>query len=75
MRPLNRVCYATCTRYCHRDGAPAARDLGFEFFLKNRHLLGFDTPSKGLVTAVRETVDNALDACEEEGSSPISGCR
>ena len=46
-----------------------------EFFLKNRHLLGFDTPAKALVTAVREAVDNALDACEEEGSSPISGCR
>ena len=38
-----------------------------EFFLKNRHLLGFDTPAKALVTAVREAVDNALDACEEAG--------
>ena len=36
-----------------------------EFFLKNRHLLGFDTPAKALVTAVKEAVDNALDACEE----------
>ena len=35
-----------------------------EFFLKNRHLLGFDTPAKALVTAVKEAVDNALDACE-----------
>jgi DNA topoisomerase-6 subunit B len=41
-----------------------------EFFLKNRHLLGFDTPSKALVTAVREAVDNALDACEEAGMLP-----
>jgi anti-sigma regulatory factor (Ser/Thr protein kinase) len=38
-----------------------------EFFLKNRQLLGFDTPAKALVTAVKEAVDNALDACEEAG--------
>jgi DNA topoisomerase-6 subunit B len=36
-----------------------------EFFAKNRHLLGFDNPSKALLTAVKEAVDNALDACEE----------
>src|SRR5512139_2779301 len=41
-----------------------------EFFLKNRHLLGFDTPAKALVTAVKEAVDNALDACEEVGVLP-----
>ena len=41
-----------------------------DFFLKNRHLLGFDTPSKALVTAVKEAVDNALDACEEAGILP-----
>jgi DNA topoisomerase-6 subunit B len=41
-----------------------------EFFLKNRHLLGFDAPAKALVTAVREAVDNALDACEEAGILP-----
>lgn len=36
-----------------------------EFFEKNRHLLGFDNPRKALLTAVKEAVDNALDACEE----------
>lgn len=36
-----------------------------EFFLKNRHLLGFDSPHKAILTAVKEAVDNALDACEE----------
>jgi DNA topoisomerase-6 subunit B len=41
-----------------------------EFFLKNRHLLGFDTPAKALVTAIKEAVDNALDACEEAGILP-----
>ncbi len=41
-----------------------------EFFAKNRHLLGYDNPSKALLTAVREAVDNALDACEEGGILP-----
>ena len=36
-----------------------------EFFQKNRHLLGFDNPRKALMTAIKEAVDNALDACEE----------
>ncbi|OVE75720.1 hypothetical protein BVX97_03675 [bacterium E08(2017)] len=41
-----------------------------EFFLKNRHLLGFDSPRKALLTTVKEAVDNALDACEEAGIVP-----
>lgn len=36
-----------------------------EFFSKNRHLLGFDSPKKALLTTVKEAVDNSLDACEE----------
>lgn len=36
-----------------------------EFFAKNRHLLGFDNPRKALLTAVKEAVDNSLDACDE----------
>jgi DNA topoisomerase-6 subunit B len=41
-----------------------------EFFTKNRHLLGFDNPQKALLTAIKEAVDNALDACEEAGILP-----
>jgi DNA topoisomerase-6 subunit B len=41
-----------------------------EFFAKNRHLLGFDNPKKALLTAVKEAVDNSLDACEESGILP-----
>src|SRR5438874_10692378 len=41
-----------------------------EFFTKNRHLLGFDSPRKALLTCVKEAVDNALDACEEAGILP-----
>ncbi len=41
-----------------------------EFITKNRHLLGFDSPLKALLTAVKEAVDNSLDACEEAGILP-----
>ncbi|MBI4347782.1 MAG: DNA topoisomerase VI subunit B, partial [Elusimicrobia bacterium] len=41
-----------------------------EFFTKNRHLLGCDNPRKALLTAVKEAVDNALDASEEAGILP-----
>src|SRR5262249_1451720 len=48
-----------------------ARDISIsEFFAKNRHLLGFDNPSKALLTTVKEGVDNSLDACEEAGILP-----
>ncbi len=36
-----------------------------EFFEKNRHLLGYDNPTKALLTVIKECVDNSLDACEE----------
>ncbi len=32
--------------------------------------MGFDSPTKGLITSVKEAVDNALDACEEAGILP-----
>jgi DNA topoisomerase-6 subunit B len=41
-----------------------------EFFTKNRHLLGFDSPRKALLTCVKEAVDNSLDASEEAGILP-----
>ncbi len=41
-----------------------------EFFEKNRHLLGFDNKRKALLTAVKEAVDNSLDACEEARVMP-----
>ncbi|MFQ5416916.1 MAG: DNA topoisomerase VI subunit B [Myxococcota bacterium] len=51
--------------------AAKQRDISVsEFFAKNRHLLGFDNPSKALLTTVKEGVDNALDACEEAGVLP-----
>ena len=51
--------------------ASKQRDISVsEFFLKNRHLLGFDSPRRALLTAVKEAVDNSLDACEEAGVLP-----
>ena len=41
-----------------------------EFFEKNKHMLGFDSGARGLVTAVKEAVDNALDATEEAAIKP-----
>ncbi len=41
-----------------------------EFFEKNRHILGFDSSTRSLITSVKEGVDNALDACEESGVLP-----
>ncbi len=41
-----------------------------EFFEKNKQMLGFDSDAKALVTAVKEAVDNALDATEEAGILP-----
>ncbi len=53
------------------DLAKQHRDISVsEFFAKNRHLLGFDNPSKALLTTVKEGVDNSLDACEEAGILP-----
>lgn len=53
------------------DLAKRQREISVsEFFSKNRHLLGFDNPTKALMTTVKEAVDNALDACEECGVLP-----
>jgi DNA topoisomerase VI subunit B len=46
--------------------AKEQREIGVaEFFSRNRHLLGFDNKKKALMTAIKEAVDNSLDACEE----------
>ena len=61
----------TGTRSTAAELATKQRDISVsEFFAKNRHLLGFDNPSKALLTTVKEGVDNALDACEEAGILP-----
>jgi DNA topoisomerase-6 subunit B len=41
-----------------------------EFFEKNRHLLGYENPTKSLLTVVKESLENSLDATEEAGILP-----
>ena len=62
---------ATKRRATAQSLAAGQRDISVsEFFAKNRHLLGFDSPRKALLTSVKEAVDNSLDACEEAGILP-----
>ncbi len=42
-----------------------------EFFEKNKHFLGFDSLTRSIITAVKESVDNSLDACEEANIPPV----
>ncbi len=59
------------TRLTAADLAKGQREISIsEFFTKNRHLLGFDNPTKALLTTIKEAVDNSLDACEEAGVLP-----
>ena len=49
-----------------KESAKQQRSISVaEFFEKNKHLLGFDSPTRGVITTIKEAVDNALDACEE----------
>ncbi|HEB37778.1 MAG TPA: DNA topoisomerase VI subunit B, partial [Thermoplasmatales archaeon] len=41
-----------------------------EFFERNKHILGFGNPTRAIVTAVKEAVDNSLDACEDARIPP-----
>src|SRR3954464_5861797 len=69
--PISDESQARGRRATAESMATKQRDISVsEFFSKNRHLLGFDSPQKALLTAVREAVDNALDACEEARISP-----
>jgi DNA topoisomerase VI subunit B len=51
--------------------AEAMREVSVaEFFEKNRHLLGYENPTKALLTVVKELIDNSLDATNEAGILP-----
>ncbi len=41
-----------------------------EFFEKNRHLLGYENPTKSLITVIKEAVENSLDATNEANILP-----
>ena len=51
--------------------AAAQRSISVaEFFEQNKQMLGFDSRARAIVTAVKEGVDNGLDAAEEAGIPP-----
>jgi DNA topoisomerase VI subunit B len=69
--PLRAVAPPPARRATAEAMAAKQRDISVsEFFVKNRHLLGFDNPSKAVLTTIKEAVDNSLDACEEAGILP-----
>lgn len=41
-----------------------------EYFAKNLQQVGFSSPTKAVLTTLKESVDNALDACEENKILP-----
>lgn len=41
-----------------------------EYFAKNLQQVGFSSPTKAVLTTLKEATDNALDACEEAGIAP-----
>ncbi len=41
-----------------------------EYFSKNLQQVGFSSPTKAVLTTLKEAVDNSLDACEEAGICP-----
>lgn len=41
-----------------------------EYFSKNLQQVGFSSPTKAVLTTLKEAVDNALDACEDSGILP-----
>ncbi len=71
LEPPARAARSGAKRATAQSLAQKQRDISVsEFFVKNRHLLGFDNPRKALLTAVRECIDNSLDACGEAGILP-----
>jgi DNA topoisomerase-6 subunit B len=69
-KPSSRAAAPRTTLTAVEMGARQREISVAEFFTKNRHLLGFDSPRKAMLTCVKEAVDNALDACEEAGLLP-----
>ena len=41
-----------------------------EYFAKNLQQVGFSSPTKAVLTTLKESVDNSLDACEESSILP-----
>ena len=44
-----------------------------EYFAKNLQQVGFSSPTKAVLTTLKEAVDNAMDACEDDDIAPNLG--
>ncbi len=42
-----------------------------DFFYRNREIAGFSNPSRAIYSAIRELLENSLDACEAYGEPPL----
>jgi len=47
------------------------RSSAAEYFAKNLQQVGFSSASKAVLTTLKESVDNSLDACEDAGIAPF----
>jgi DNA topoisomerase-6 subunit B len=62
---------AVTTSHIAQELAKKQKEISIsEFFERNKHILGFDSAPRALLTTVKEAVDNSLDACEEAGILP-----
>src|SRR3989337_810988 len=79
-RPRDGNAPAFSTITC-RDGMPSTsiaeelskkqREISVsEFFERNKQILGYDSPTKALLTAVKEGLDNSLDAASDADILP-----
>jgi DNA topoisomerase-6 subunit B len=53
-----------------RAGKKITSSSTAEYFSKNLQQVGFSSPTKAVLTTVKEAVDNSLDACEDNGILP-----
>src|SRR6201999_3094925 len=53
-----------------RKSASITTSSTAEYFAKNLQQVGFSSPTKAVLTTLKEAVDNSLDACEAAGILP-----
>ena len=53
-----------------RAGKKITSSSTAEYFSKNLQQVGFSSPTKAVLTTVKEAMDNSLDACEDHGILP-----
>lgn len=57
-------------RYFRSAMSKITKSSTAEYFAKNLQQVGFSSPLKAVLTTLKESVDNSLDACEQQGILP-----